>query len=376
MPGPVSAEQAISSLLSTALAQGSQVTDYNPGSVFRTIHEAVGVEIEGLWSALLSEADSDIRQVLYSLLDVPLGLATAATAQVVFSVGTAPSSAIPIPAGTIVGVPNSTLQYVTQSAGSIPSGQTSSGTLIAVCQTLGTIGNVPANSITQIITPLSLLQAGVTVTNPQPVTNGQNQMTDIERAAQAQRYLAQLHRGSADALEAGALLAVVTDAYGNVTESVTKAQAVPSGTLGQANLYVYNGTPYSSTAGAGASSALIAAVQNEMTGYTDASGTLHYGYAVAGQQVIVSAVTESQVNVTVNITPVAGQTLAALVSPVTNAINSFFAALDIGQGLSLSLLTQAILQVPGVADASVTSPTSPIAGVNGTLLFAGTITVN
>lgn len=363
-------------MLTASLAQGSEATDYNVGSVFRTIYESVGIELEGIWAALLSGADADIRQVLFDLLGTPSGDASPASALVQFSVATAPANAISIPQGTIVAVPNSTLQYVTQASGSIPSGQTSSSSIVALCQTVGAVGNVPAGVITQIISPVSLLQANVSVTNPNPVINGANALSDMQRAALAQQELSQLHRGSTDALEAGALNVTVTDSYGNVTEKVTKAQAVPTATPGEADLYLYNGTAYSATPGAGASAALLANATNEINGYIDAQGIVHYGWAVAGQVVNISAVTEVQENVTVAITPAAGLTVAALTSPVQNAITTFFSNLDIGDGLSLSLLVQAVLQTAGVADAAITGPSSSVAGVNGTLLFAGTITVN
>ncbi len=372
---PPSAEQIISDMLSVALAQGGGPTDVNPGSVFRTTQEASGIEIEGLWNALLTEADSAIRNSLYEILNVPPPQPTTATTILTFSVAAAPASTITIPQGTLVTVPNSTIQFATTAQATIAT-TTTSTTVAASCQTSGTTGNVQAGSLTQIVSPLALLQAGVSVTNTAAATNGANAPSELERAALAQQKLRQLARGTAAALEGGALLAVVTDSYGNITERVTKAQAVAGGTAGTATVYIYNGTPYSSTAGASASSALITATQQEINGYTDTSGVVHQGWAVSGQQVTVDGATETQQAVTVSITPASGLTTLALTSPITNSLQDLFNNLDIGNGLLLSQIIQAVLNTAGVADVTVSTPSASVAGVSGTLLMLGTVTVN
>ena len=373
---PPSAESLTSNMLSTAIAQNSGLTDFNEGSVFRTGIEATAIEIEGIYAAQLEGTDRAIRDAIYSILSVPPALPTSATAILTFAISPAPSSGttIVIPVGTLVAVPNSSIQFAVTAQGQLTNSVTSAN-LSATCQTPGTVGNVQASSLTQILSPLSVLQAGVTVTNSAAVTNGAAAPSQLQRAADAQRQLQELKRGTNNALEGGALKAQVLDTYGNVTEQVVKAQAVAGGTAGTATLYIYNGTSYSSTSGAGASSALITATENEINGYTDAQGNIHYGWAVSGQQVTVDAVTEAQQAVTVSILPQSGLTVSTLTSVVTNSITNFFNNLSIGDGVSVGLLLQAVLATAGVADAAITVPSASVAGTAGTLYFAGTITV-
>lgn len=334
---------------------------------------SAAVLMEQIYADVSVQKDQAIEGALYSILGITNLPAAPASGPVTFSVPSAASSSITIPSGTVVGLQGLTVTYATTQDATIPSGSTSV-TVPVVCTQAGSVGNVPAGSITAIVSPSSLLQQGVSVTNPYPLLNGRDAETDEQKAARAQQVLARLHRGDKEAVEFGALQAKVLDANGNVIEQAVKAQAVAGSTPGTCVVYVYNGTPYGSSTGA-ASSALLQAVQNELNGYQDSQGNIHYGYLVAGQQATVQAATESQVNVTVTPVLQPGYTLSQVTSTIQANIQDYFNNLDIGDGVSLSAIAQACLQVPGVIDVTVNAPTTAPAATAGTLYMLGTVTV-
>jgi len=297
--------------------------------------------------------------------------AQSAYGTVTFSVPSATTTAISIPAGTTVAVQGLSLTFTLNASVTIAQGQTSTSGVVTATNP-GSVGNVPVASINQIVSPPSVLSNGVQVTNPYAFTTGRDAETEMEKAARAQQMLAKLHRGDAISLEFGALQANVLDPGGNVIEQVMSSQAIHTG-AGTVDLYIYNGTAYGDPSN-GASSALISAVQQEIDGYTDSSGNLHEGWSVPGQVVTVVAASESPVNVSVAVTLQAAYALSQVTGGVKVALQNYFGAVGIGDAISFAEMTQAILQVPGVTDAVITSPLSAPTAQTGTVYLLGTVT--
>lgn len=363
---PQTAEQISSDILVDILSSSPQtVTDANPGSVLSTIVEAPAVEMEKIYSDLITETDQGIQSSIYSNLQMTNLPAQAAYGPVTFSVPTAPSAATDIPQGTTVAVTNLGLTYTTNTDVQIAANTTSVPATVT-CTQAGSVGNVVAGAISVIVSPSSVVAAGVTVTNAYAFTTGYDAETNAEKAARAQQVMAGLHRGDQYALSYGALQAVVTDSSGLVTEQVVKSQAVASGAVGTADVYIYNGTVYGASIGS-ASSALISACQNEIDGYVDSSGITHYGWIIIGQVATVIAATETLVPVSITLTLAPGYTLGAITNTVQNAIMNYFGSLEIGAAVSLSAIAEAARQVVGVYDAIVTAPVSAPAATNGVL---------
>jgi uncharacterized phage protein gp47/JayE len=371
---PVTAEQIAADLLTDILSSSpTTVTDANPGSVLSTIMEAVSVELEKVQNDILVETDQGIESAPYSILQTTNLPAQAAYGPVTLSVPTAPPSSIPIPEGTTVATSNSAITYTLDSAVAIAAGTTSvSGTV--TCTTPGTQGNVVAGAISVILSPTSVIAAGVQVTNPYAFTTGANAETNAEKSARAQQAFASLHRGDQYALEYGALQAYVAGANGQVVEQVVKSQAVTGASAGSATVYIYNGTPYGSSTGT-ASSALVSACQNELDGYVDATGKTHLGWIVVGQVATATAATASVVNVSATLVLAPGYALSAIQGAVTQALQNYFSTLDIGSAVSLTAMGRSIIQVPGVVDAAITVPSTAPAATNGTIYLLGTVTL-
>lgn len=450
---------------------GAPITDYNIGSVIRLLGSGQAAALEALYEQNIIAAEQDIPNLMYQTFQFPPLPAINAYVQETFT--NANATAQTITGGTLLTIPNSTVQYSVQATFTIPAasgGTNGTAASTIVCTASGTTGNTPANSITQLVSPIS----GVTATNAQAVITGANAETSDQRAARFQNHMAKIHRGDTEALEAGATGTALYDASGYVTEQVVKSQAIDgtfvtnptvaptltavtpgtatslaagtytsgyawtnsagqtlisptatvtiaagqeiqvsaltlptgatavdyylstsangstlafdaSGTgaqieltalpaIGAASPPIIN-TAYLATAGTATvwgyngtgamSSTLLTLLQNVVNGYTDAQGVAHTGYKAAGVIATAYGATESPQTVTATIVPLPGYTLAMLSGSLTIAVQGVFNNLDIGDELYVGDLQYAMRQVPGVGNATVTSPAVDQAGVDG-----------
>lgn len=354
-------QQFVNYLLSLSSAP---VTDYNVGSVIRLTEEPQAQALEGLYEANIINTQETIQSMMYQIFQFPPLPAVNAYVLETFTNTTA--SAVPINAGTLLTISNSTLQYQTQNSFTIPAN--GSINAMIVCTTPGAAGNAPANSITQLVTPIS----GVTVTNSQAVITGRDAETADQRAARFYTHLARIHRGDTQALEAGALTSNITDASGYITEQVIKAVASDGGyalvsgayvavsgqIAGYATVWGYNGT-------GAMSSGLLSQTQNIINGYTDAQGVTHTGYKAAGVIATFYDSVRASVSMSVGIYPAPGYTLSMVSGSVTTAIQGVFENIDIGETLLRSDLNYAIRNVPGVLNVEITSPAIDQVGASG-----------
>lgn len=337
----------------TALTTSTQqATNFNVGSLNRALIDAFSAESSVIEQQIEDQVASAILSALYQLLGLQPSGAVGSTYLIQFSLSASAASSVSLAEGTAVTIPGSTLQWLTGQSLTLAPGTSSN--ITASCSTTGSITNVPANTITQLVVPIS----GVSVTNPsaQPTVQGRDAETQVQLQAQLSQSVNALHRGDYSALEAGALTSQLVDASGNPTEQVVKALEVDALTAGEAYLYVFNGS-------GPMSSALLTQTQNIVNGYTDTGGVVHIGYKAAGVWVYVTDAPETTVNVAAAILPKSGYTLAAVTPGVQGAIQDYFTNLDLGSGVSVTQLAYAILAVSGVADVQITSPTSSLAAV-------------
>lgn len=222
--GAMTAEQIQQQFVNYLLSlQNAPVTDYNVGSVIRLLESPQAQALEGLYEQNIIQRQETIQTMMYQMLQFPPRPAINAYVQVTFT--NSNTTAQTFNAGTLLTIPNSTLQYSVQATFTVPAasgGTNGTATATIVCTTPGTIGNAPANSITQLVSPVS----GVSVTNNQAVITGKDAETADERAARFYAHMARIHRGDKEALEAGALTSNITDASGYITEQVVKAVAI------------------------------------------------------------------------------------------------------------------------------------------------------
>ncbi len=355
-------------------ANTTRVTDYNVGSVVRTMLEASAAEIEELYLQYFIGLQEAIPVSVFNTFGFPALPAAAASGVVRFSTSAPATSTITIPAGSVVRIPTTQVSYATQVDAFILSGQTYVDVLVA-CQQVGTVGNTDAATIIELVTAVS----GVaTASNPQPLVNGRDVETDDERKTRFQGYISTLARGTKAAVEYGAKTAKLTDSLGTVTEYVAHAGVVEpwvddnTQPISLVRVYVHNGA-------SATSSPLVAKAQQvidgayESDGVTPVPGT---GWKAAGVQCIVEAAADLPVDVTGTIVIDSGYDSAAVQSACETAVRSYIQGLDVGADVLLSELIAIVKRdVQGVFNVVLSDPSADVAVAANTKAISGTITL-
>jgi hypothetical protein len=95
-------DSIIASMVNWASSATDKITDFNVGSVIRTLLEAVAVELEELYYQLLKAVEEAIEEAIYRTFNFPKNPAERSTGTVTFTRLTGFESTITIPLGTLV----------------------------------------------------------------------------------------------------------------------------------------------------------------------------------------------------------------------------------------------------------------------------------
>lgn len=360
------------SMINWLKANTTKVTDFNVGSVVRTMLEAAAAEIEELYIQFFVGLKEAIPVSVFNTFGFPALAADSASGIVRFFTPSSPTATITIPAGTIVRVPNGGPSFSTAVDAFILTGQTYVDVL-AIAQTPGSASNVDVSTITELVTSISSISS---VTNPAPLINGRDAETDDERKVRFQGYISTLARGTKAAIEYGARTARLTNSSGVVTEYVAYAGVVEpwvtdnTQPISLVRCYIHNG--------AGATSgALVSAAQQvingryESDGITPVPGT---GWKAAGVQCIVEAAADVTVDVDGTISVESGYSSADVIARSVSAISAYIQGLDVGADVLLSELI-AIVQrdVEGVYNIVFADPTADTIVASNAKAIPGTI---
>ena len=310
-------------VLSLQGAQSGVLTDYNPGSIIRTLAESLGsvIELQGI-----AEQTLTFQTMVYGALTA-LGItpnaAQAATGIVTFTTPGPTSQAILIPSGTLVQTPGG-IQFQTTAGVVIASGASSASTAIQAVSG-GTGSNVASGSISQLLTSIPY---PITVSNANPTAGGANAES---LAGTLSRFAAAV---AAPGLASPYAIANAAIGIAFGTETVQQAMVwepwAAAGTgvgSGQAGftLYIDDGTGSATTG-------LLAVVASAMSS-GDAAQPL--GFRPAGVPFSVASVapTLATITVTGSLLPGFGSATGAVVSNVSGALAAYAAGLSIGQTL-------------------------------------------
>ncbi|KIL42088.1 hypothetical protein SD70_02575 [Gordoniibacillus kamchatkensis] len=358
---PLDEAQIVANMINTYVSLVQTTDDINPGSVLRSCFEAFAQELKKLYSNITDEAAQTQNLAMYSVFkNFALLPAQAAYTMVTLTVTPAPTTDTPIPSGTTFSVPGTNIQFKTPAVINWPANSTSVSVRV-VCTQTGTIGNVRAHTITNLVTPIPGLQ-NVTVTNPKAVITGTDLETEDQRANRFQQHINSLHRGDKNSIPYGAKTTRIIDAYGYVSEQVVKAQLVEG--VGSNALYIDNGT-YDT------SDALVTQCQQVIDGYIDSSGNIVIGYKAAGIPTTVQKALLQQLTIAIKATPKPGYTFAMIQQSIVDSVTKLVQSLEIGSPLTLNALNLAIGNTPGVLNFQLLAPTADVVPSTGTLLQLG-----
>jgi uncharacterized phage protein gp47/JayE len=359
----------VASMVNHLRAVQSRLTDFNVGSVARTLVEAPAVEIDELYQQMFFGLKESIPVAIYTSFDFARLPAAAAYGDVRLYLASAATTAVVIPAGTVVRVPGGAVGYATQTQAVIAQGQTQVSARVAA-DTSGVAGNASAGTITALDAPIS----GVSVVNDAAFVTGRDEETDAERKIRFAQYVAALSRAPLAAIEYGARTVALYDELGGIGERVVSAKVIEpylsnsALPLGYCNCYVWNGVD-------GASAALVAEAQRVIDGYVAPDGTRVMGWKAAGVVCAVAAVTVRHEPVTITVTAEADHEAADLMAPVAEVLGAYLTALEVGEKALVAEMIGRVMAVSGVYNARLAAPAGDVAPGGSGKIMPGTITV-
>lgn len=363
----------VASMINLVRTRSDNLTDFNVGSVNRTLLEANAQEIDELYQQMVAGLVSAVPVATYRTFQFALLLAVAAGGLVRVSV-TPQATARLIPAGAAFAQGVTPATYVSRSDVTIAPGASYIDVPI-VAVTPGVAGNLGAGVQFTMASPP---EGFVSATNLIAFINGADDETEVQRKTRFNDFITTLARGTPAALIFGAKdKAFLLDPAGNVVERVVFAEVHepwlddPTQPVGWAQIYLHNGA-------GGTSPALVARSQTILYGYRDPlTGLRVPGYKSAGIRLDVLAATELPVNLTGTIYAALGSSSADLAGQATIVVAAYIGGLDIGQTFIVSRVVELVMEIPGVADFQlVGGPTNRAATIAqkfmpGVLSFTG-----
>lgn len=359
----------VASMINHARSVTHKITDWNVGSVARTLVEAPAIEIDELYQQMFIGLKEAIPVAIYSSFDFARREAVAASGMVRVSVAP-PSADLLIPAGTRFSVVGAATTYASVFDTTVVAAASFVDVFVAA-DVAGVAGNLDLGE-TFSLQPQP--DGFASATNQAAFVNGAEQETDEQRKVRFAAFIASLNRGTNAALEYGLRTARLTNAYGVTTESV-QAVSVVEPYVDDANqpiawvkCYIHNGVN-------GASAGLLAHAHEVVHGYYDDNGQAVPGWKAAGVKVDVLAATEKPVAVTAVLTALPGYASADLIAAVTESVSAYLQELGIGKTAVRSEIIALAMSVPGVYNFVPSLPAGDTTSLRSEKIMPGTITI-
>ncbi len=351
------------SMINRAKATQDKITDFNIGSVARTLIESPAIEVEEFYHRMFAGILDAIPTAIYKGFNFALIDAAPARGVVVVNFSTEILVPFTIPAGTVFVAPATDIKYVSLEAVSVPL-YANSVSLMVECAQVGTVGNAAAGAISQV-QGFNLPNSATVTSNI--VTSGRDAETEDERKARFTQFVQTIARGTNGAVEYAVRSAQISNADGSVVEYVTRVGFIE--VPGTMDVFIYG-------ANATASTALIAEAQKVVDGYWDEQNqTFVPGYRPVGIRVRVMNMVEQPVDAVFTIEMLSGLSLTdAVRSDVLTRLDAQIAAVRAGGVLYAQNLIEAALGATGVR-AVRTSLAENVPCPSNTALVAGDIQI-
>ena len=346
----------------------TKVTDFNVGSIVRTMIEAVAAEIDELYQQYFIGLREAIPVSVYNSFDFEA--IEAASANGLVRVTVSSGTAILIPSGAQFSVAGKSVTYTNASDVTIPAGATYVDVQVAA-STQGSVGNLAAG---QTFTVSPTPDRFVSATNTAAFVSGQDAETPDERKIRFNAFIASLNRGTVAAIEYGLKTVTRIDSAGNIIERVATTSIVEpwltdsAQPVGLVNCYIHNGV-------GSTSAALLLRARQVIYGYYDDQGNAVPGWKAAGAKVEIYAATESSQNVTATVTIEAGYAQADVIAEVKNAITNYLLELPIGSTAIWAEIIAIAMSVEGVSNFVMTVPASDVTALASVKILPGTLNI-
>lgn len=336
------------------IANQDKISDFNEGAVLSSKIEAFSRIMEEVYIKNRVGFDKSLPGVAFYAFSFAKEGAQKASGSVVFS-RTGTSGQVDIPAGTLISTPAG-LKFETTAGGSIPDGQSQSQPIAVQAYKKGKEYNVPANTITVIVTPIVGVEQ---VNNSSSTTGGQDEETNAEFLKRFNEFIEGLGKSNITGLKTGAK-SVTGVRSASVIEHFPPVDT-------------YNLTVYIDDGAGNASQELIDAVEEVLIG----EGTEENpGYKGGGIKLRVLAPTKVTIDVTVDITDNGSLSQSVIKYNIEQVVTNYINKLEIGEDVILNKIRAVIMNEPAVTDISITAPTGNTSIGQNQIARVGTITVN
>lgn len=362
----------VASMVNVMRANTRKITDFNVGSVVRTMLEAIGIEMDQLYQEMFHGLKEAIPVATYTSFNFELLQSSAAKGRLTFYAVGGHTEGILIPAGTLAKNPVTGRTYqTTQDVTLLVGASDISSPAVATIAAADT--NCDAGSATDLVTPI---QGVAGVSNLVPFTGGSDKESEESRKLRFQAFISTLNRGTNSALRYGAGTAAVVDVNGLVTERAILVEIIEPYLVdpvlnapGFVEIHVHNGVGLTSQA-------LIDEVQKVIDGYYDANGAPVPGWKAAGVVVSCMAAIEVDVDVTGVITALPGYQIGDLLAAADQVVASYILSLGIGRAVVAAEIVERVMSVAGVYNFVLSAPSTDLVPVAASeKAMPGTITI-
>lgn len=352
------------SMVNIARAVTGRITDFNVGSVARTLMEAPAAEIEELHQHLRIGLTEAIPVSVYRSFNFDRQAASKAQGTLVLTL-TARNDAYLLAAGTRFTVGSA--GYLTLSDQTIPAGSTQVAVVVEAEQA-GVVGNLAAGTILTPSTTVPGLQKSEV--GAASIAGGRPAESDTEMKFRFNQYIRSLQRGTPDALRYGLSLVQVPRPGGGVERIVSSEVEEMYRT--DSNNPVAWVRCHISAGAAPPSGALLARAAEVLHGYRDALNKKVAGWAAAGVRTDVLSAQEFPAAFTCRVTPAEGYTKADAEAAVLGILQDYVVGLPVGALMLLAEATRRTKGLPEVGNIKFTKPADDVnPGPFGKVSFGG-----
>ena len=333
----------------------TKVTDFQPGSVARTLVEGPAVEMEELYLQMFIGLREAIPIATFQSFGFDKLPASYASGFVSISKISLPTADLMVPSGTVF------TSLDGRSYSSTAAVQWAAGTAVITVPVVSGVSGLAGNIAPGLITSSPTFDSDFTISNAL-INNGTDAETDAEREARFAEFIASLSRGTILACLYAARQATTRDLAGNIYEYVTRSALVEI--AGYVRIYVYSslGIP---------TSALLSDGQKLIDGQADpeTGEPLVAGFRAGGIRVDVLPMVEREVSMGIGVRMRTGYTLTNSVrQAITDTYSLSIRGILPGETLLVDNLRALLLGTANVIELALSSSQNIICEKNEALV--------
>lgn len=299
-----------------------KITDFNEGSIIRTIFESISSIIEEIYVDARIGFSSNLKECITSIFDFKKKDGVKATVQVKFGRNKASETISRIPSGTKIS--DGSHIFITGQIATIPQNETESNLVYAQAEKIGVDYNVNEGSINNIDSPIS--DEIVSVTNPNKATGGADDESDTNHLIRFKNYINGLQGNNIYGMKNGIL------SIEGVRSVGIEEHFPPENDIYNATVYIDDG-----------SGNLTESLKEKIETVINGNETLeHPGLKAAGIQINVKPATQVLIKISAKVTIYRVDTSQARYN-IENTLKTYINSLQINEDVILAQVQNALM---------------------------------